>query len=574
MARLDRLGPAAREVAQVGAVIGREFSHELLAAVADSGEDELAAALDQLAGAGLVFRRGEGPEAELPVQARAGARRGLRHAPARPAAAAPRRRRARPGGAVPRAGRDVARAGRAPPDRGRRGGARGALLARGRPARGGALGRPRGGRPPPAGPGAARGPAGLRRAGPHRARVPARDRDAADRALTAGAGSRSRPPTSGPARSATAWATTSSWARPCSAWPATASSAARRGRRSAWPSGAARPPSGGRSPVDRLLAHRAMGAALMQLGELRQARAELEAIPALYDPERDRGLAARCVTDPRASGLSFLALVLWIMGYPDQARRTADEASRHAAELQHANTTGHVLCHAGGELAQLLGDAPAARRPRRGGDGARGRARHADVARLRPGPARLGRSPRRGGPRTARRSCARASRSWTRSARVFHRTHHLGLLADIHARLGDPAAGLRLLEEAYDEVARTEVRLFEAELRRLEGELRLLAGRARGGRGGVLRRGARRGAPAGGQVVRAARRDRPRPPVAGPGEACGSARPARPGPRLVHRRVRHAGPAGCEGIARRAPMNAGYAMRELLRETAEKLELV
>ena len=62
MARLDRLGPAAREVAQVGAVIGREFSHELLAVVADRGEEELAAALGQLADAGLVFRRGAGLE--------------------------------------------------------------------------------------------------------------------------------------------------------------------------------------------------------------------------------------------------------------------------------------------------------------------------------------------------------------------------------------------------------------------------------------------------------------------------------------------------------------------------------
>ena len=59
---------------------------------------------------------------------------------------------------------------------------------------------------------------------------------------------------------------------------------------------------------------------------------------------------------------------------------------------------------------------------------------------------------------------------------VFHRSHHLGLLAGIHAQLGDTAAGLHALEEAYGEVARTEVRLFEAELRRIEGELRLLAG--------------------------------------------------------------------------------------------------
>ncbi|MBW8857551.1 MAG: hypothetical protein JF604_25210, partial [Bradyrhizobium sp.] len=63
MARLDRLGPAAREVAQVGAVIGREFDHALLAAVADQDEAALTAALDRLVGAGLASRRGVPPEA-------------------------------------------------------------------------------------------------------------------------------------------------------------------------------------------------------------------------------------------------------------------------------------------------------------------------------------------------------------------------------------------------------------------------------------------------------------------------------------------------------------------------------
>ena len=58
-------------------------------------------------------------------------------------------------------------------------------------------------------------------------------------------------------------------------------------------------------PITRLLGHRAMGAALMQLGRLWQARSEFEKIMAVYDPQRDRSLAARCITDPRASGLSF-----------------------------------------------------------------------------------------------------------------------------------------------------------------------------------------------------------------------------------------------------------------------------
>ena len=52
-----------KEVAQIGAAIGREFSHALLAAVADRPEAELQAALDQLVASELVFRRGTPPEA-------------------------------------------------------------------------------------------------------------------------------------------------------------------------------------------------------------------------------------------------------------------------------------------------------------------------------------------------------------------------------------------------------------------------------------------------------------------------------------------------------------------------------
>ncbi len=56
MARLDRLGPA-KEVAQIGAAIGREFSHALLASVARKPETELGSALDRLIEAGLLPAR-------------------------------------------------------------------------------------------------------------------------------------------------------------------------------------------------------------------------------------------------------------------------------------------------------------------------------------------------------------------------------------------------------------------------------------------------------------------------------------------------------------------------------------
>jgi hypothetical protein len=62
MARLDRLGPA-KEVAQIGAAIGREFSHALMAAVTHKAEVELQSALDRLMAAGLLFRQGAPPHA-------------------------------------------------------------------------------------------------------------------------------------------------------------------------------------------------------------------------------------------------------------------------------------------------------------------------------------------------------------------------------------------------------------------------------------------------------------------------------------------------------------------------------
>jgi class 3 adenylate cyclase/predicted ATPase len=61
MARLDRLGPMPKEIAQIGAVLGREFSYELIDPVTQRPEKELQAALAQLSEAGLLFCRGAAP---------------------------------------------------------------------------------------------------------------------------------------------------------------------------------------------------------------------------------------------------------------------------------------------------------------------------------------------------------------------------------------------------------------------------------------------------------------------------------------------------------------------------------
>jgi class 3 adenylate cyclase/predicted ATPase len=63
LARLDRLAPV-REVAQIGAALGRQFSHELISAVAPIPPRQLDDALAQLVGAELIYRRGTPPDAE------------------------------------------------------------------------------------------------------------------------------------------------------------------------------------------------------------------------------------------------------------------------------------------------------------------------------------------------------------------------------------------------------------------------------------------------------------------------------------------------------------------------------
>jgi predicted ATPase/class 3 adenylate cyclase len=62
VSRLDRLG-AANDMAQIGAAIGREFSHELIAAVSILAPMDFGAALERLTASGLISRRGTPPDA-------------------------------------------------------------------------------------------------------------------------------------------------------------------------------------------------------------------------------------------------------------------------------------------------------------------------------------------------------------------------------------------------------------------------------------------------------------------------------------------------------------------------------
>ena len=64
-----------------------------------------------------------------------------------------------------------------------------------------------------------------------------------------------------------------------------------------------------------------------------------------YDPIRHRDLALRFGHDPRAASANYQAWNLWLLGFPDQAARKIEDSLRWTREVNHANTTGLVLCY-------------------------------------------------------------------------------------------------------------------------------------------------------------------------------------------------------------------------------------
>jgi class 3 adenylate cyclase/predicted ATPase len=100
---------------------------------------------------------------------------------------------------------------------------------------------------------------------------------------------------------------------------------------------------GGRIPL--LMGHRIMGRSLLDTGRLAQGRAHCDQAIALYDPAEHRSLAARFAQDARVSVLSFRTLGLWLLGYPEAALADADHSLQDAREIGHAATLMFALAH-------------------------------------------------------------------------------------------------------------------------------------------------------------------------------------------------------------------------------------
>ena len=90
--------------------------------------------------------------------------------------------------------------------------------------------------------------------------------------------------------------------------------------------------------VPRMIGHRTMASTLAFTGDLVEAKAHYDQALALYRPAEHRRLMTRFGQDLRVTCLAFRSMALWLLGYPEAALNDADRALMEARQLEHAAT--------------------------------------------------------------------------------------------------------------------------------------------------------------------------------------------------------------------------------------------
>ena len=228
-------------------------------------------------------------------------------------------------------------------------------------------------------------------------------------------------------------------------------------------------------PLQRALAHRALGSALFFLGRfaeaLDQADQAIATDDALRGSDNDRSHFVQYGERPGLISRLYAGWALWFLGFPDRAVARFDEALPLAEKLGHAHSQAFALAFAASmrnnrrDFSTALQYAEAATRvaakhdlPLWLGESAVARGfaeaslgNHADgIERLRSGISGL-----------------QSIGDW------HHRTHWLGLLATAYLESGAYRDAEAALDEAFEVVTATRERYFEPELERLRGTLLL-----------------------------------------------------------------------------------------------------
>ena len=219
------------------------------------------------------------------------------------------------------------------------------------------------------------------------------------------------------------------------------------------------------------VAHRAYGVTQWFIGNYSEAHAHLEQAVAIFYPERDRDLAFRFGQDVGVSATVYLAIALWPLGQVDRAREIADATAARIAKLSHLATSTYGLMHCA--MFEIIGRkvdraAPLARTlssvAREHGIAlwvAFGAFLEAWVE-LRSGVPDIGLT-------NLRRAAALLQRDNVGAFQPLVRT----ALAEAEARNSETATALATLDHALEDFERSGQRWFDAELHRMRGEILL-----------------------------------------------------------------------------------------------------
>jgi class 3 adenylate cyclase/predicted ATPase len=99
--------------------------------------------------------------------------------------------------------------------------------------------------------------------------------------------------------------------------------------------------------VPQMIGRRIRGTTLVNMGRVGEARAELEAAKALYDPKLHVGLAHRFGQEPGIAADCYLTLAWALDGALDSAVRLIRTTISRLGDINHVNTTGYALAHLG-----------------------------------------------------------------------------------------------------------------------------------------------------------------------------------------------------------------------------------
>jgi predicted ATPase len=222
-------------------------------------------------------------------------------------------------------------------------------------------------------------------------------------------------------------------------------------------------------PMLFLAAHHTLGINGLHLGALTGARVHLEQGIACRDLPQDGARAFLYGQDLGIGCRAFGSMVLWLLGYPEQARQQSRAAIALAQEQAHlpSRATAHYfaacVCQCGREpqAARELAEALLTLATEQGFTfwGAGGMILRGWAL------AEEGRGVE--GIPQLRKGIA----AWRATGAEVHRSYHLALLAEALGKAGQTEEGLQVVAEALTLAHRTEEYTYEAELHRLQGEL-------------------------------------------------------------------------------------------------------